>query len=362
MYVKMPERMDDKKYYLPFDLFQRYEVCQNILKKLIDKQKDECSYILDMGGRDGGLFGEYLTEIPVIVADTHILALKSDLLYIRTDALRTPFSNKSIDITICLDTFEHIPKDAREDFVREFERITCQLILCSFPFKSPENEYIENLLHNIVRSIQEREDLFLLQHINNGLPTENDFTGPLVKDAKQICSFGCDNVYLWFLMSVLKKMYSFYGYGYFYTDISREMDYLYNRFLSSSDHSAPFYRVFIIVSFIHTLPTDIASICNAGENRSIMVVPDKTLPLFALNYGMSALKADADHIRNLERLMKEYSGHFQDFLTIIKEKDECIEYLRKENNQLINNFIYYCIIYIKNKIKIITKLFKKGTS
>lgn len=379
-------KMKDNKFCnMPFDKYQRFDICRKVLSCIHNNFPDRSGFILDLGGRDGSLFESIGSKADVLVADKEVITDNSEVLYLRTDAKNLPFRNKTLDISVSLDTLEHIEQCERKSFADELQRITTSFIICSFPHNTPENLYIEKLFSKIIMTVQKKEDLFLAQHINNELPDISDIEEYKHEDIRTFISFGASNVYLWFLLSILKRLFSFYGYEQFFTDISQEIDILYNRYLSHHDNIPPFYRAFVIMSFIDLDESQKAQLKNININpdqneiEEGLILPKEELSFFAVNYAISAIKADADHINKLYLLMKDYEVHFKGFHDIIREKDcilkdlqksmrdkdHAIGFLREENHELqaemirMNSFLYFLKRYLKNKFASFISVFKK---
>ncbi len=341
--------MRDKMINFSFDQFQRFSVCRRILDIITEKGRGKGGFILDLGGSDGSVFESADLEYVKVVADSHVIPADESILYIISDAVNLPFNARAFSISISLDTFEHILPSKRPDYVRELQRITGQHIICSFPQGNEENEQVEKLLGRIISAIQKKEDTYLAQHIANRLPEEHDITEHIDPDACSIISFGTGNTYIWFFMSVLKRIFSFYGYEYFFTDLVKELDSFYNTYIAEKDNIPPYYRLFTLISYdsIDADQKNRIEAINKQENDDFMLRKD-LLPYFAVNYGISALKADANHINDLYGLMKGYETHFEEFHKIIREKDhllvkyfeylkqkeKAIEFLRNENKDL----------------------------
>ncbi len=317
-----------------FDQYQRFEICQKILGILNENQSLKKSFILDLGGSDGSVFESAEIQSVMVIADRHIIPSSAERLYIKADAMLLPFINKAFLITVSLDTFEHIPQSDRCRFVKEIQRITNKHIVTSFPQLNIENEHIEKILSGIINMINKKEDIYLSQHLTNRLPSSDELTECLEEEIKTVVSFGMGNTYIWFLLAVIKRLFSSYGQDCFYADLTREMDYFYNQHIAGHDNIPPYYRLFAVISYEDLgveLKERILALQAGGKE---FLLDREILPFFALNYGITALKSESGHISSLHRLMKGYEDHFGHFHTIIAEKDrvisECLDFLQKK--------------------------------
>ena len=75
-----------------------------------------------------------------------------------------PFENESFDITISIDTLEHVPSIERENFVKELIRTSKLKAILACPFDDPLVSEMEKAIYAITKHP------FLEEHIRNGLP------------------------------------------------------------------------------------------------------------------------------------------------------------------------------------------------
>ncbi len=75
-----------------------------------------------------------------------------------------PFANESFDITISIDTLEHVPVAEREIFIKELVRTARTKVILACPFDDPLVSAMEKAIYTITKNP------FLEEHIKYGLP------------------------------------------------------------------------------------------------------------------------------------------------------------------------------------------------
>lgn len=151
---------------LPFDQYQRYKVAADLLSRL---KLAPGGRLLEVGGAPGPIEG-FLPGHDVIVTD---LNGKREGRYAIADGSRLPFPDESFDAVVSLDTLEHVPRNRREDFLTELNRVTRDVVVLSAPFSDPHVHLAEEALNAFVRA-RFGDFPTLDEHSEHGLP-ELDF-------------------------------------------------------------------------------------------------------------------------------------------------------------------------------------------
>ena len=154
---------------LPFDLYQRYRHCAEIIEVLSPAR------VLDVGGCIGDEGGHLAVPRDFLEnQDRPIEVVSSDLRHcddwshVPADALGLPFHDEAFDLAFSLDVLEHIPAAQREAFLSELYRVASRWIVVGAPLATRETVDAERLLAERLM----RDHMFLAEHQEFGLPTE----------------------------------------------------------------------------------------------------------------------------------------------------------------------------------------------
>lgn len=142
---------------------------------LIKKEKLENSKILEVGSGDLGITTYF--EKPIIGVDIKFEKQNSGFLNkIIFNGKRLPFNNNEFDLTISVDCLEHIKKTKREKLIFEILRVTKKFIILVIP--CGEKSYLQDKkLDNYFFKTNNYRDKFLVEHIQNGLPSNEEIAG-----------------------------------------------------------------------------------------------------------------------------------------------------------------------------------------
>lgn len=148
-----------------FDQYQRYKHVQEI----VDLIRDEKTYkILEVGANEHKNLEKFLPNDSITYLDIEVPeSLQNDPQYIEADATKMPqVPSESFDFVVALDVFEHIPKEIRDNFLKELHRVAKQSVIISAPYNSLEvinaeiraNEYYKQLYGNGFRWLEEHRE------------------------------------------------------------------------------------------------------------------------------------------------------------------------------------------------------------
>ena len=117
---------------LPFDQYQRYRIIADVLGRL--RTGSEPLRILDVGGGQAIIL-KFLPEDKVTVLDQSEPREEVPD-FVKGDATALPFEDGSFDYVVSVDTYEHIPPEARETYLSELRRTARRGVLLAAPFDS----------------------------------------------------------------------------------------------------------------------------------------------------------------------------------------------------------------------------------
>lgn len=130
------------------------------------------SKILEIGSGSLGIV-PYL-KMPIDGIDINFSGPQTKLLNkISGTAWDLPFRKNSYDITISVDVVEHLPKNLREKSLMEVLRVAKKLSIIVIPV-GKLSEKQDQSLHKHWRSKFKKDNQFLKEHTENGLPTTDE--------------------------------------------------------------------------------------------------------------------------------------------------------------------------------------------
>lgn len=148
---------------LPFDQYQRYQVTVDLLAALHARPR---SRLLEVGGAPAPV-ESFLQQHDIVVVD---IEGKRSGRYALADGSRLPFSDRTFDIVIALDTLEHVPASRRPSFLSEMRRVSRDLVVISAPFANADVVLAEDALNSFVRHRFGGDFPTLDEHREHGLP------------------------------------------------------------------------------------------------------------------------------------------------------------------------------------------------
>jgi hypothetical protein len=113
--------------------------------------------VLDVGGATGdNLLGEFgVSNVTTLDTDPRAdIVCSADDMHLEDD---------SYDVVTCIDTLEHIPKDARKQVIREIIRVASRAVFLVAPVDSEENNRAEQIVLKYTRN------RFIADHRVHGL-------------------------------------------------------------------------------------------------------------------------------------------------------------------------------------------------
>lgn len=233
---------DQLKKELYFDLYGRYAIIRDIIN--INRENGEKFRVLDVGGR-GNLLKKFLPDDDVFYLDP--LIESEDENFIEGDGCSMPLENESYDWLTSADVFEHIPKEKRDKFLEENIRVAKNGVILAAPFWSKEVERAEiNANENYKNFSGGIEHMWLKEHIENGLPRENDLENFLRSRNLKFEKLHNNRLFLW--QTILGI--SFFWKNNFSEDLIKkieEFNYFYNTEVFPNDSAEPSYRKIYII-------------------------------------------------------------------------------------------------------------------
>jgi glycosyltransferase involved in cell wall biosynthesis len=230
----------------PFDQYQRYQTTSLIVEEL---RKDRESFsILEIGANEHKNLEKFLPNDIVKYLDIQLPEeLKKDSQYILANATKMPeIQTNSYDILIALDVFEHIPKELRDDFLCELNRVANIAVILAGPFDEVGVNESEVRVNAYFKTKFGIDYIWLEEHISNGLPNLNNTISVLEsKFNRNISHFKHGSLELW---EKLIRLHFEVANNIELQSYRQNIDSYYNKNIFISDIDENCYRDFIICS------------------------------------------------------------------------------------------------------------------
>ncbi len=186
------EKKQEEHYW---EYYNRYNLIAQEIRSLGIKQ---CR-VLDVGGiKSNNVLKRFGVD------DVTTLNISGDA-DINANAEKIPLDDRSFDIVCCIDTLEHIPRNMRDDVVKELIRIAKTAVLIIAPIDTEENRRAEAI---VLRSLPTSG--YIKDHLEHGLVDFGHIKTILTNseqknDIKKIKEVDIDNLMFWVLAMVGDK-------------------------------------------------------------------------------------------------------------------------------------------------------------
>jgi SAM-dependent methyltransferase len=231
----------------PFDLYQRTRDIKEVVDIITRVSGNDLLKILDVGGfrmdaddRNNLLLREFIPNHHIYTLDIQDSVSPG---YIQGDGINLPFKDKSFDVVVASDVFEHIPRPDRQKFLESLIRVTNNFIIIGGPFYSEKVLLAEDILFEYIKKILFVEQKQLKEHVSNQLPHIEEVHELLKKKGLTFTTFESGNLSNWLMMMMVKH--------YLMTIpdsdlLHAKIDRFYNMYCYESDHVGPGYRRVIL--------------------------------------------------------------------------------------------------------------------
>lgn len=193
---------------LPFDLYERYALTAEVLRRL----EVVGGGVLDVGGTMGGdgghlaWTGDFLPAHDVTVIDTRPADVPDHLPIAVDGAL--PFSDGQFPTVISEDVLEHVPAAARPSWLTEIWRVTGRLLLLGCPWATPGVEEADRYLFELIRREYGYDHGFLAEHLSNGHPDLETTRAFFEARGASVTVLGSGNLPSWLMMQTVNAWLS----------------------------------------------------------------------------------------------------------------------------------------------------------
>lgn len=223
-------------YRLPFDQHQRYKLLREIVWVL--ERGREALSIMEVGGYPPRL-PDFLPDHEITIVDK---AAEGDDC-IRADARSLPFDDKSFDLSVSLDTLEHVMPEDRAAFVGELCRVARFGVVLAAPFENESVQAADKAIFEFIRHHTGHEHRFIKEHLTIDPPHLTETMAMMVDRGLDVQILPSGRLDRWMLM--MTAYYTLDG----DQDLRPALPFLmeaYNRAFYDFDKAEPSYRHFLI--------------------------------------------------------------------------------------------------------------------
>jgi hypothetical protein len=191
--------INKKLYRLPFDQFSRQFIVFQLTNEIIrtDNQKLK---IIDLGGHKGQT-KSFQTNDHVTILDIYQEEYEG---YVKGDATNLNFNDNEFDLSFSFDVFEHIPREKRQDFIKEALRVSRYGLFLAMPVDNSNRAVSKSevSLNNFFKSLYGKDHQWLKEHIDYKIPSEKEVDKNIKSSSAEGVSFNSNNLEAWRLMQM----------------------------------------------------------------------------------------------------------------------------------------------------------------
>jgi ubiquinone/menaquinone biosynthesis C-methylase UbiE len=306
--------MLNERFDLPFDLYTRNRIISDLIC-LLRKNKKRLK-IIDIGGRSGYL-EDFLQENDNLFILDILKSEFNEKNYFVGDIISAPFKDRTFDVVVSSDLFEHISPENRENTLSEMLRISKNFVILGAPFYSEKSIEAEIKINEYFRKLTGNDHPWLSEHIKNGLPSGKKLEDFLKNKGFEYLTTETNNISNWLLMQLF--IFYSYKYGIPIENVSKVYRFYNMNFLELGDSLNPAYRTIYLIGKKGTLPEidfKLNSIMEVSKYHALETLIFETIGQFTGNKEI--------HIHNLETIIQDKDKHTQILRTAVQNKDDYI--------------------------------------
>lgn len=228
---------------LPFDLYERYALAKEVLRRV----GADHGRVLDVGGTMGGdgghlaWTGDFLPDYEVVVIDARPADVPRHQAVAVDGAL--PFVDREFPVVMSQDVLEHVPKEARSAWLEEVWRITGRFLLLGCPWNTPGVAEADRYLFDLIRRDHGYEHGFLAEHLAHGHPDLDHTKAFFEGQGASVAVLPSGHLPTWILLQSVNAWLS---------HPTQDQDYAqaneaFNRALSKKPSATPAYRHLVVI-------------------------------------------------------------------------------------------------------------------
>ncbi|HEX9636707.1 MAG TPA: class I SAM-dependent methyltransferase [Acidobacteriota bacterium] len=303
---------------LPFDLYQRYRLCRDLL----DAKRGAAPLdLLDVGGYIGerghlASAADFFPGDRVVPLDTRLADRPA---FVRLEQTDLPFADRSFDAVISLDVLEHVPPPQRGSFQQQLLRVSRRHVLLGAPFADPSIEEAEQVVTAFLASKLGLKARFLEEHHQAGLPELEEVAGFFEKRGCAVTLHPSSYLPRWVWM----QMISFYLPSFADARLLWSASRYYNRCFYAADRREPCYRY--VLEIDQRGPAGITRAAGPPAGAA-----DPPLGMAQLILQLLDFELLADRERSLDRAQER----IQQLALALRDRELRAKDLERENERL----------------------------
>jgi hypothetical protein len=307
------KRINPLLYKLPFDQFSRQFIVSELIEVVVrDKLKNEKLKIIDLGGHKGKT-KEFHPKDDVTILDIYDDDYEG---YQKGDATNLAFPDKSFDVAVSFDVFEHIPRPKRASFIKEALRVSRRGVIMCMPVDDINSSVSKSeiMLNDFFKSSYGEDHQWLKEHIDYKIPNLTDLRKQLKEIPVNFTEFNSNNLEGWILLQsvnfIAAKNPSL-------TSEVHEINEWYNRSAQSFDRdpTSHSYRKIMYISDNSSLVEKAKDfnkiLSNSPKQQKVELVDvmSKTVPVIAqLVKENRTILEIKDSVKSLEKEVARHTG------------------------------------------------------
>lgn len=319
---------------LQFDLFERYTTVARAILVAKDEFEEGGGTgftVLDVGGYPGHIC-DFLPGVDITVLDTGEL---DKPFYVQGDATKLPFKDASFNVVTNMDVLEHIPPNLRRVVVSEIMRVCQDQVIISAPFKSEIVESAEALARESIKKIHGRENEWLKEHAEYGLPVLNEITGWITETGAEIAAIPMSRIDNWLLMILVNEYIVSLPEP---EPIHAMVNEFYNSLSLAGSGDYPAYRHYVTAAKNGApLPKITAAAADATKTTPAEVFVKTELFINSIELREEIekiVRTEQGYVETLQAMVIEKDGHIVNFQTMVEEQEAIIQELIASHERL----------------------------
>ena len=187
---------------LPIDQYSRQQWARLFVETLRPSTTKQHLKVLDVGGYKGKT-KEFFPTDNVVVCDLFDVKEPG---YVKGDGRSLPFADNEFDFVVSFDTYEHVTRAGRKQFMKELIRVARVGVILAAPFDNPTHEVLEaeKSLNRYYQDLYDKEHPWLPEHIAYQTPQQAEIESLLRSLKTDFVSLPSNDLGLW---TVIQSVY-----------------------------------------------------------------------------------------------------------------------------------------------------------